>query len=645
MSTVAFGRSIRTIIFVGFGIMSLLVAGLGAYGIYGSDRAGRVVADTYDYPLMAINFARAASFDFARMSGELLLALHAPTDNRDAAARIEELEETFFADLKVAEQRATHPQAAAVIGDIRALVDRWDQIRHASGVPPPIAELDQLTETIVDKFDLLIELTAEQSFVERRKAISGIAWLKWLGIAASAAALLLSGLIAFLLSRRIVRPLTAAAAVADRIAAGDLQTAIPPRGDDETGLLLRSMAVMQGNIRVMVEREAAARGRAEQAAERAEAANRAKSQFLANMSHELRTPLNSVLGFAQVLEFNTKEPLTPRQARQVGQIRRSGRHLLTLIDEVLDLSKIEAGNVTLTIERVALGPILDQVRATLRPLAAEAGITLAVEPPGESLAVMADGTRLLQILINLGSNAIKYGKPGGIAALAAGPADAGRVRLKVVDDGVGIPRHRQSELFQLFNRLGAEQTAVKGAGIGLALSQRLVLLMKGQLELDSTPGTGTTVTVELPEARAAPAEPYPEPALAEPADHRDGYTLLYVEDDEANIMLMQGLADGLPDVRLLVASDGEAGLQLARTHRPDVIVLDINLPGMDGFAMLEQLKQMPATQRIPVMALSASAMPSMIERGRAAGFAHYLTKPIDVDRFLALIDDLLGERV
>ena len=645
MPRIAFRKSIRTIIFAGFGIMSLLVGVLGAYGIYGSDRAGRVVADTYDYPLMAINFARAASLDFVRMSGALLLSLHAAQDSADQEAKLDELEATFVADLRVAEQRATHPKAGGVIADIRALVARWDQIRHARS-PPPLEELDHLSEEIVDKFDLLIELTAEQSFVERRKAVSGIAALKWLGIAASAASLLVSGAIAFLLSRRIVRPLTAAAAVADHIAAGDLQTAIPSPGMDETGRLLRSMAIMQDSIRVMVEREAAARAAAEQDRERAEAANRAKTQFLANMSHELRTPLNSVLGFAQVLEMNAKEPLTPRQARQVGQIRKSGRHLLSLIDEVLDLSRIEAGNITLTIEEVPLAPVLEQVAATLRPLAAETGVGLTVSLVRDDLAVMADRTRLLQILINLGSNAIKYSHRNGKAALVAGPGHAGRVRLSVIDDGVGIPLHRQSELFQLFNRLGAEETGVQGAGIGLALSRRLVLLMKGQLDLQSAPGSGTMVNVELPAARGAPvAEAGTKPAVVEPVDHLDGYTLLYVEDDAVNVMLMQGLVDSLPNVRLLIAAEAEAGLLLARAQQPDIIVLDINLPGMDGFAMLKELKRMPATQRIPVMALSASAMPSAIERGKAAGFARYLTKPIDVDQFLAVIDQLLGERV
>jgi CheY-like chemotaxis protein/two-component sensor histidine kinase len=364
------------------------------------------------------------------------------------------------------------------------------------------------------------------------------------------------------------------------------------------------------------------------------------------MSHELRTPLNAVLGFAQILEFNAKEPLTGRQARYVAQIRKSGRHLLSLIDEVLDLSRIEAGNIKLVIEHTPLAPVLEQVRATLRPLAADAGVSLTVSLAADGdLAVQADRTRLLQILINLVSNAVKYGRRGGKATLVADIGDSGRIRLSVVDDGVGIPLDRQSELFQLFNRLGAEQTAVQGAGIGLALSHRLVLLMKGQLSLQSAPGTGTRVTVELPEAKAAADATIATAKAANPADHRDGYTLLYVEDDEANVLLMQGLVDGLPNVRLLTASNAEAGLLLARSQRPDIIVLDINLPGMDGFAMLEQLKLMPATQRIPVMALSASAMPSAIEHGKAAGFAHYLTKPIDVDQFLALIDGLLGESV
>jgi diguanylate cyclase len=409
----------------------------------------------------------------------------------------------------------------------------------------------------------------------------------------------------------------------------------------ETRVSERTAELESANQRLVaaaIELEAA-RNRAEREKDRAEAANHAKSDFLASMSHELRTPLNTILGFGQLLEFNPREPLSPKQQRQVSQIGKSGRHLLALIEDVFELSKIEAGAIKLSLEHVALSSVFEEVMATLRPLAEAEGIALSLGMAADLLDVQADRTRLVQILINLGSNAIKYNRPGGTVELKAALHEGGCVRLSVADSGRGIPLDRQAEVFQPFNRLGAESSAIKGAGIGLTITHRLVHMMQGDIFFDSQPDRGTTFFVTLPVARgernAAAEAAVPLPRQTE---RRARKRLLYVEDNEANIEVMKDLVEALGWIELLTAGEPGKGLELARTQRPDLIVLDINLPGMSGFDMLAQLKSSPPTAEIPVLALSAAALPREVERGLTAGFTHYLTKPLNVPEFVRAIE-------
>lgn len=383
----------------------------------------------------------------------------------------------------------------------------------------------------------------------------------------------------------------------------------------------------------------------ESARRRAESANHAKSDFLANMSHELRTPMNSILGFAQLLLRGTRDTLTDRQARQVGLIVKSGNHLLRLIDDVLDFSRIETGAIKLSLEPVWLPEMADEVRTNLVALAQRFDVSLRTDFDADLPPVLADRTRLIQVMINLGTNAIKYNRPGGEVVLSAVTDGTDRLSLTVSDTGHGIPAGQRDALFEPFNRLGAEQGNVEGTGIGLTITKRLVELMNGRISVESEVGKGSVFAVSLPTTTAARAV-IQLPAANAAAAIADGRRkLLYVEDNPSNIELMRDLIETLPGFELLVADRASTGLDLARAHRPDVIVLDINLPGMSGIELLAELKRRPETAETPVLALSAAAMDREIRRGREAGFRHYLTKPLDISAFLAALDDVLDGKL
>jgi signal transduction histidine kinase/ActR/RegA family two-component response regulator len=387
----------------------------------------------------------------------------------------------------------------------------------------------------------------------------------------------------------------------------------------------------------------------ELAIEEARAANQAKSAFLSSMSHELRTPLNAILGFAQILASNDM-PTTPEQKKEFsGHILKSGRHLLTLINEILDLAKVEAGALQLSMEAVALDEILMECRSMIAPLAAGRGVQVRFpEHLLSNAVVQADRTRLKQVLLNLLSNAVKYNRDGGAVVVDCAPAAPARLRLTVQDTGMGMTPDQLAALFQPFNRLGQENGPQEGTGIGLVVTRRLVGMMGGEMGVTSSPGEGSVFWIELAraEARAGAAAAAGGAPAAAPAAAGGAvpHTLLYVEDNPANLRLVQEIVRFRPGLRLLSAADGPAGLALARAERPDVVLMDLNLPGMSGFEVLAQLRRDAATAAVPVIALSANAMQHDIERGLAAGFARYLTKPIDIDKFNEAIDGVLAQR-
>jgi PAS domain S-box-containing protein len=386
---------------------------------------------------------------------------------------------------------------------------------------------------------------------------------------------------------------------------------------------------------------------AQAARETAERANRAKSEFLSRMSHELRTPLNSVLGFAQVI---SRKEIPADQRKAIDHILKAGRHLLNLINEVLDIARIESNRQALSLEPVQLRSAVSEALNLIHPLAAERGCVIEECEIDDGWYVRADRQRLTQVLLNLLSNAVKYNHPGGRVSLGCEKvegADPPRLRVRVSDTGIGIPADSMGELFTPFARLGAEQTGVEGTGLGLALSLRLVQAMDGALTAESEVGVGSTFTVELPLVNSPLQAWAPEGvgALARPARTRgQPATLLYVEDNLANLALIETVLSARPEIRVLPALQGQIGVELAAEHRPDVILLDLHLPDISGQEVLRRLQADERTRDIPVVIVSADATADSIRRLEAAGASTYLTKPIDVDAFLGVIERLLEKR-
>jgi signal transduction histidine kinase/ActR/RegA family two-component response regulator len=376
----------------------------------------------------------------------------------------------------------------------------------------------------------------------------------------------------------------------------------------------------------------------------ADKANRAKTDFLSGMSHELRTPLNAILGFAQLMESDTS-PQTPSQKRNLSHILKAGWYLLELINEILDLALIESGKVTLSGEPVSLTEVMLECRAMVEPQALKRGIHMDFPHFDALYFVKADRTRVKQVLINLLFNAIKYNKPDGTVTVEYSLELPGYIRISVRDTGVGLAPEQVAQLFQPFNRLGRETGVEEGTGIGLVVTKRLVELMGGTIGVDSAVGAGSTfwIKMNLTVAPRLVVQETGHAAQVRPPlpDGQPLRTLLYVEDNPANLELVEQLIARRPDLRLLSAPDADLGIEFARAYQPEVILMDINLPGISGIEALKILRADLSTAHIPVIALSANAVPRDIEKALNAGFFNYLTKPIKVDAFMEALDAAL----
>lgn len=394
---------------------------------------------------------------------------------------------------------------------------------------------------------------------------------------------------------------------------------------------------------VVVERT---REEAERARAEAERANHAKSEFLSRMSHELCTPLNAILGFAQVLEM---DEINPKQQESLQYILNGGRHLLGLINEVLDLARVEAGRLTVSSEPVPVSEVVRQACDLLKSLAAEADVQLqGCSSVATDWHVMADRQRLLQVVLNLVSNGIKYNRAGGTVSIAGAVVAGERIRIAVTDTGPGIASHDIAKLFTPFERLNATHSTVEGTGLGLALSQRLMEAMGGSLGVESMLGQGSTFWIELP-VTASPLHQLEQGDFADGGLGEDGRSeleariVLYIEDNLSNLRLIERLLARYPAITLLSAMQGRVGLDLAREHHPDLILLDLHLPDIEGGEVLRQLQANPETHGLPVVMLSADATPRQMERLLAAGARTYLTKPLDVKNFLSVLEENLKQ--
>ena len=409
--------------------------------------------------------------------------------------------------------------------------------------------------------------------------------------------------------------------------------------------LLHGLSAHQDRLVLVIEdiTEQAKREQAEQGRQRAEAANQAKNDFLSHMSHELRTPLNAMLGFAQLLDLDRRPPAADHQKAWLGQILKAGWHLLEMINDTLDLSRIDAGAMRLDHGPVALTPLLTHCLAMAGPAAALRQVQLSMQLDPQASHALGDETRIKQVISNLLSNAIKYNHQGGLVELSSRRLAGQRLQLRVRDTGPGLSPSQQAELFQPFNRLGREASKIEGTGIGLVISRRLAELMGGDLQVESRPGEGATFVLTLAdaEADAAPHAATTPGPLIDDAQRYHQRKVHYIEDNETNIEIMRGMLAQRPQVVLSASLLGLDGLLAVRTERPDLILLDLHLPDVDGLELLHQLQRDPLIGHIPVVVVSADATPARMVQVLAAGARHYLTKPLDLQQFLAVLDSLL----
>ena len=506
----------------------------------------------------------------------------------------------------------------------------------------PHVVADKATKDVATADRLINEFVAAVNALRQRDLLALVAKIESkenMAIFVAAIVLIALMLLIMVLANKLIsRPILRATSIADNIAHGDFTNVIE-RGTatKEIDQLLKSLSVMQDEIRDSQQEILNAKELAEQA-------NLAKSHFLSRMSHELRTPMNAILGFGQLLQMELDKNTAASQRESVEEIMRAGNHLLELINEVLDLARIEEGKFDMSLEKVMLSELVGEALSLLKPLADQRRIKIINnQTESRDYVVNVDRLRFKQVLINLFSNAIKYNTVAGFVTVDAMPCedDKEMLRVCVTDTGPGIAFDQQKKLFQPFERLEVAPDVVEGTGIGLALTKRMVELMNGKVGFKSQPGKGSSfwVDMELVE-QVERTQPSSVESIHSPMHQSQGmgYKVLYVEDNAANLRLVEQLLRQREDIVLISAHTGTLGVELALSHKPDLILLDINLPEMDGFQVLKKLKSSQETLDVPVVAVTANAMPRDIAAGRAAGFSDYLVKPLDIGLFRQILD-------
>ncbi|MFL5893656.1 MAG: hybrid sensor histidine kinase/response regulator [Thermoleophilaceae bacterium] len=478
---------------------------------------------------------------------------------------------------------------------------------------------------------------------------SGLARWSLVGVLGLIGAVVALALLSRSFSRTLTRPLRALADAVERRVGGDSSAPMPVTGGGDFERLASSVDAIAGTLE-QTRKELAEKAAQLESTHEAVDANRAKSEFLSRMSHELRTPLNAILGFAQLLE---SDQLDSRQRDNVGHIVNGGRHLLDLINEVLEISRLEVGSLRPEIEPVHAATTLREAVELVSPLASQRKIELNMHlGADDDVWVEANQQRLKQVMLNLLANAVKYNREEGSVTVSFKRVDS-RLRILVTDTGQGIAQDQVHKLFTPFERLGAESTGVEGTGLGLVLALRLMEAMGGTIGVESQPWIGSTFHTELPITEPA-AQPEPEEeerpafhnplAMPEPMAAGSGGTILYIEDDLANLRLMSHLFEEAPEFELMTTMQGKLGIELARQHRPELILLDLHLPDIDGHDVIRRLREDPMTRPIPVIVLSADATEETVKRLKVLGAAQYLTKPLQLDVVLNTIREVLANK-
>ncbi len=426
------------------------------------------------------------------------------------------------------------------------------------------------------------------------------------------------------------------------------------KGQEELGLALNNSQKAENELqksheeledRVMARTEELYKAKA-----RAEKSDHAKSEFLTHMSHELRTPLNAILGFAQLIEITSEEPLTQKQKSRVREIIKGGEHLLTLINEILDLARVESGQMSLSLENIELVEIIEEVLFLLTPLAIERNINISnqISDAGQSAYVVADKTRLKQLLLNLISNAIKYNKDNGAVTLSSKINDNGMVSIDILDTGIGIPDDQLKLIFEPFKRVGGISETTEGTGIGLAYSLKLLEIMNGKLSVESSLGKGSTFTVEIPrggtESASIGAGENQVQNNLQSGPVGNKFKILYIEDNPINLKLVEEIFSERADIELLSAHEALLGIEIAQRQAPDLILMDIHLPGMNGIEAFKKLQAWEETRDIPVIAISASAMEKDLKSALSVGMHSYITKPINIPQFIDTVMKIRNDK-
>lgn len=647
-------QPLRTIFYLAFSIVAITVTAVAWYGYQSAEQiiheineesegAHHLLEDIGEIKYLTANTQRLALQSIQSGDNKLLLQTaiqanrfdeiiaempnHLEEDDAEIAAALIQLKQDFHNHLAA---------VAAMASDIIEGMEAGQEKLHQASIRSQELhdELDRISEALAaDAEKDIAALNARSKQVFYTPLLSAIIIL----------AIIL--LLFFLFKKRLLSPLLKMQEFTEQLSREStlVDTRLDHPHNDEIGALCNSINRMLDNLnQITVSHDQLAIAKQE-----AERASNAKSDFLSRMSHELRTPMNAILGFSQILEMDDEHPLNEIQLDQVHEISKAGHHLLELINEVLDLAKVESGRIELSVEPVPYSEVLDECLSLAKPLAARRQISIYHNASQASkFCVRADRIRIKQVILNLLSNAIKYNKDLGTITLELMLVDAEWVRLRITDTGAGIPPGQMQDLFQPFNRLGAEQSETEGTGIGLALSKRLIEMQKGTIGVESIPGNGSCFWIDLPTCELASSMTHEElmPAVA---NHTHSHTrdrkILYIEDNPSNLKMVEHLLSRRPQITLLSALNPTLGLELAAAHQPDLILLDIQLPDFNGYEVLKRLQADERTNRLPVVAISANAMPRDIAKGRAAGFMDYLTKPLDAQRFMQLIDETLRD--